>query len=191
MEQILSSNFLLNLSPCKKIAEKILNYLKNKIGQHSLNTHLQVLKFIITQPSLNPEDYYNALVTHVKEEYSDNEVENILFRLCFTNYQFKPDEIALIPNIIKKDPLQGLVFFLYLESKIPEENRKPMVKNIVEGLIAKDRISDLGELKYSYLKHNYPAETESVTPDQIKGLSKLKYAHRPKINIISVLVTLT
>jgi hypothetical protein len=62
-QNALDHNFY-HFSQYKRLAEKIIELFKGKIDYWSIDSHLEVIKFIISQPNLNPKDYYNDIVAY-------------------------------------------------------------------------------------------------------------------------------
>lgn len=48
-----------NFHQFKRLTEKAIEEFRRKLGNYSIESHIELIRFIITQPTLNPREYYN------------------------------------------------------------------------------------------------------------------------------------
>lgn len=46
-------------SQYKRLAEKAIEEFRRKMGSYSVESHMELIRFLISQPTLNPREYYN------------------------------------------------------------------------------------------------------------------------------------
>jgi hypothetical protein len=109
----------------------VIDEFRKRIGLYSIETHMEFLKLVISQPNLNSREYYNELVDFAerRDDISDNQYEQLLVRLATTNYSFKEEELKSLDNIMKKNIHAGLYFFLMLENQFEPAARSTYVKD--------------------------------------------------------------
>lgn len=83
----LENNFY-NIGQFKKLTERLIDEYRKRMSIYSVDSHLELLKFIISQPGINPLEYYNELASYAKRG-DDQHYETVLLRLATTNYHFK------------------------------------------------------------------------------------------------------
>jgi hypothetical protein len=144
-----------------KLAEKLIEQLKSRVYSWSIETHLELIRFIVSQPNLNPKDYYSELVAFAEKRDDINETsfEQILLRLANTNYRFGDSDLKYVEKIIKKNPHTGLFFFLMVETLLEAQARSAAVKLFVEKFNENQQKKEqtMSRVNYLYIKKQYPA----------------------------------
>jgi hypothetical protein len=69
--------------------------MSKKIYRYSIETHCEMIKFIVTQQGLSCNDYYKRLVEHF-ENASDYFTDKLFFRLAHTTYAFRDKDIKVV-----------------------------------------------------------------------------------------------
>lgn len=88
---------------------------------------------------------------------SENELLTLLYKLSYTNYGSRPEDIKHTRNMIKRTPFQGIYYFLVNEQLFEEKERKEIVSEIVEVLNKSKKTDKLIQtFQYDYLKAVYP-----------------------------------
>lgn len=59
---------LYHFNQYKKITEHLIEQFKKRLDFYSIDTHLALIKFIISQPGINPKDYYSELVEFAEKQ---------------------------------------------------------------------------------------------------------------------------
>ena len=98
---------------------------------YSVDTHLELVKFIISQPGMNPLEYYNELASYAKEGDVQH-YEAVMVRLATTNYLYKEEELQLLDNITRRNIYSGIYFFLMQEPHFDPATRSKFVKSFSE-----------------------------------------------------------
>ena len=75
----------------KKITEKVKDEYHKKINSFSIDAHLELIRFIISQPNLNPTEYYTDVADYAlkREDMPEHIYELLLLRLAATNFAFR------------------------------------------------------------------------------------------------------
>lgn len=122
-----------------------------------METHFEVIRLIISQAGYNPKDYYQKLVEWAEKNANENELENLLYKLAYTNYPARPEDLKHTKAMIKKTPFQGIFYFLVQEQLFEEKERKELVGDIVE-VLGKGKPTEklIQTFQYDYLKAAYP-----------------------------------
>jgi hypothetical protein len=166
----------------KKVTERIIEEYRKKIHNFSVDNHLELIKFIVTQPNLNPTDYYNELVAYAdKRDITETQFEQILLRLAHTNYKFKEVELDRVETIVKKYAQHGLYFFLMVEPSLEPAKRSAIVSSFVEKFnkMNEQKKENLNKLQYLYLKKQYPTETANLNIEE-DNLYFEKFSPKPR-----------
>lgn len=112
-QNALESNFF-HFSQFRKITEKAIEEYSNRVGSYSVESHMELIKFIISQTNLNPRDYYTRLADYIRRNEDTQQYENLLVRLASTNHLFKEEEIACLDSITRRNMVSGVYYFLML-----------------------------------------------------------------------------
>lgn len=186
-------------SQYRKFTEKVVENFKSKISWWSIESHLSLIRFIVSQPGLNPNDYYNELVAFAekREDISEGQFEQVLLRLANTNYRFKASDLEYVEKIVKKNPHNGIYFFLMVENLLEAETRKKVVREFVEKYNGNDEKREKKERKeqtlsrhyYIYLKKKYPEETAALNIEE-KSLFNETLVTKPRNSELIVLFPL-
>lgn len=51
----------------RKITELLIEDYKKRISNYEIENHFELIKFIVSQPNLNPTDYYEQLVDYANK----------------------------------------------------------------------------------------------------------------------------
>jgi hypothetical protein len=172
-----------------------MEYLRVRIGSISLESHFEFLKLMNSQPTINPKEYYAALIEHVERKEDENAKESLLIKLTQTSYIFKEEDAKSLDSIITKNVFQGLSFFIAVEQLFPPELRSQHVAKLVEGLTkASTKVEGeekeeeelyVSKFNYQYLKKTYPAETAALNIPEA-ALHIYKFSIRPRFTTVYV-----
>jgi hypothetical protein len=181
-QNALHHNFY-HFSQFRKLTEKVVEQFRGRINGWSIETHLDLVRFIISQPGLNPKDYYAELVAFAEKRDDVSEVlfEQILLRLANTNYRFREGDLKYVEKVIKKNPHTGIFFFLMVEPLLEADARSKAVTDFVEKYNANQEKKEqtFSRIYYHYLKKKYPEETAALNIDE-KALYGETYLTKPK-----------
>jgi hypothetical protein len=106
------------------------------VGLVSLQTHFDIIRFAVSQPGANSTEYYSALVKHFARESEEEQFDQLLYRLSFTNYKFSDSELRRVEAIAKRNAAEGASIFLTTEDSHEVQDRKRIVQVIVESSIS-------------------------------------------------------
>lgn len=187
-------NNLYHFNQYRKVTEKLIEQFKKRLDGFSIDTHLALIKFIISQPGINPKDYYTELADFAEKQrdVSEGQYEQVLLRLANTTYRFRESDLQYVEKIIKKTPHSGLFFFLMAETAMSPEAKSTAVKHFVEKIneFQKNKEQTMSRIQYQYLKKNYPEETGSLNFDE-KSLNNEYYLAKPRnTDLINTIVKL-
>lgn len=88
-ENALANNYF-TFYQYKKIAQKVTEDFKKHLYSFSIESHAELIKFLITQPGSNDEEYFTKLVEFFekKDDISDSSLDLLYNRLSSTNFAF-------------------------------------------------------------------------------------------------------
>jgi hypothetical protein len=88
-------NNLYHFNQYKKITDKLIEQFRKRLDAFSIDTHLALIKFIISQPGFNPKEYYIELIEFAEKQkgVSEGQYEQILLRLANTKYRFRDSDL--------------------------------------------------------------------------------------------------
>jgi hypothetical protein len=158
-QNALEGNFF-HFSQFRKIAEKAIEEHSNRLSSYSVESHMELIKFIISQVGLNPRDYYTRLADYTRRNEDTQQYENLLLRLASTNHQFKEEEVACLDSITRRNMVSGVYYFLMLEGQMQPEACSKFVREFAEKYAewvkGKNSPFTLNAAHYKYLKKKYP-----------------------------------
>jgi hypothetical protein len=73
------------------LSERLVEEHRKKIGFFTIESHIELIKFIISQPGMNPREYYSELADFAKrrDDVSEYSYDQLLIHLASTNHLFQ------------------------------------------------------------------------------------------------------
>lgn len=187
---------LFNLYGHRQIVTKIMDYLRVRIPSLSLESHIEFLKFVNSQPTINPKEYYAALLEYVEKREDETAKESLLMKLTQTSYIFREEDVKSLESITSKNVFQGLSFFIAVEQLLTPPQRSQHVVKLVEGLTKATTKAEgeekseeeeffVSKFNYQYLKKTYPAETAALDIPEA-SLHIYKFSIKPRFTTVYV-----
>lgn len=146
---------------------------------------------MISQPSLNDEEYYTKVVQFFErqDDTSDGALDQLYNRLSLTNFKFNEKHVQSVERMIKYNIGTGLHFFCMIEQLIPEANRSNYVKQIVEKItqvLGKQQDKDIkfNSAYIHYLKKVYPTEASALNvPEDRTYFDKVSFKPNEEFSV--------
>ena len=157
LRNVMNKNLVLLSGRFKGLAIGLMEEMvRVEVGRSSLQTHLDAISFLTSQPNLPSSAYYSALV----EQYSgspDN-YSALLSKLVTSNYSVRMEDLSVVEYLASRKPSQALKVFLMAESNLPKERATELAGKIVAGFAGANEkaIEKVYSEFVDYFKKTYP-----------------------------------
>ena len=114
-ENALNNNYF-SFFQFRTIGQKVVEDFKKYVHTFSIESHAELIKFLISQPGLNDEEYFSKIVEHFerRDDTSDSSLDQLYNRLSNTNFKFNEKQLLSIERMIKNSINTAIHFFCML-----------------------------------------------------------------------------